>query len=717
MLNGAGTGDWTTGADVVGKLIQYGPDSSGQITGWAYVNDHDETETYDATGKLISITNRAGLSQTLTYSDGTSGANGGYVLDASGNPTTTVLPAGLLIRVADPAGRTLQYGYDASNRVVKMTDPAGGNYLYTYDTNNNLSTVTYPDSTVKTYLYGEAADVSPTPNAGVTYVNSLTGTIDENGNRYATWTYDAAGHATSSENGATGSGIDKATISYGTPDASGNVTNSVTDVHGVSRAYASSNIFGIIRPTAVSGSSCDSCVSALTFDANGNVSSVSDFRGVTTCYVYDLSRNLETVRLEGLAPQAGTTTPTACPSNLGTYTPAAGSAERKISTQWNASFRVHGAVAEPLRIITYTYDAQANLLAKTIQPTSDATGGQGFSATAAGTPRTWSYTYNSAGQILTVDGPRTDVNDITTYDYDAQGNLISVKNALGQVTSLSGYDANGRVGTITDPNGLAISLSYDARGRLTSRDAGGETTSYTYDGAGNLTNVSLPSGASYTYTYDQAHRLTQITDLDGNKIVYTLDNSDNRTQTQVFNSAGTAVQTHSRVFDTLNHLVQDIGAVNQTTTYTYDADGNLLTVTDPLNRLTTNVYDALNRLGQVTNPDNGVIKYAYDGDDQLTTVTDPRNLISQYTRDGLGNLNQQQSPDTGATSLTYDAAGNVLTRTDAKGQVATYTYDALNRVTGVTWTNGAASPITIAYQYDQGVDGIGHLTQVTDATG
>jgi YD repeat-containing protein len=707
---------WTTGADVIGRLNEF-TDSTGASTGWTYVNEHDETEAYDATGKLLSITNRAGLTQTLTYSDGTTGPNGGYVLDANGNPTATALPAGLLIRVADPAGRTLQYGYDASSRVVKMTDPAGGVYLYTYDANNNLTSVAYPDGKTRSYLYAEAADVSSTPNAGVSYVHSLTGLIDETGNRYATWTYDAAGHAASSENGASGSGIDKVSIAYGTPDASGNVTNSITDTRGVTRSYSFVNVHGIIKPSTITGQPCDGCSPAFGFDANGNVASVSDFKGVTTCYLYDQTRNLETVRLEGLAPQPGTNTPTACPSNLSTYTPAAGSVERKISTQWNATWRLPTAVAEPLRITSYTYDAQGNLLTRTIQPTNDATGGQGFSAAASGTPRTWTYTYNTAGQVLTVDGPRTDVNDVTTYAYDGQGNLITVTNALNQTATLGAYDANGRVGTITDPNGLVTSLTYDPRGRLTSRSAGGEVTSYTYDGAGNLTNVSLPSGASYTYTYDAAHRLTQIADSQGNRIVYTLDLAGNRTSEQVYNSVGTVVQTHSRVFDTLNHLVQDIGAVNQTTTYTYDADGNLLTVTDPLNRLTTNVYDALNRLGQVTNPDNGVIKYAYDEQDQLVSVTDPRNLVTQYTRDGLGNLSQQQSPDTGATSLTHDAAGNVLTRTDAKGQVATYTYDALNRVTGVTFSASGATPITIAYQYDQGVNGIGRLTQVTDATG
>lgn len=696
-------------ADVAGVLTRLGVDAAGNATGWTYKNEQDEVETYDAQGRLTSIANRHGQVQTLTYSDGTSGANGGFVLDATGTATTAILPAGLLIRVSDPAGRTLTYGYDATNRVVKMLDPAGGVYLYTYDPNNNLASVTYPDGKTRQYLYGETANVSSTPNAGVSYTHALTGILDENGTRFASWTYDAAGRATSSEHGAMGSGIDHVGLSYTAPDANGNSTTSVTDVMGVTRSYTFGTYLGVVKNTGITGQPCNGCSSNFSYDPNGNVASRTDFNGNVTCYAYDLARNLETTRLEGL-PQG-----TACPANL-TAAPLTG-IERRISTQWNTNFRLPAMIAEPLRITSYTYDTQGNLLGKTEQPTTDATGAQGFSATAAGVARTWTYTYNAAGQVLTIDGPRTDVTDITHYAYDAQGNLVTVTDALGHTTSIGGYDPHGRPGFITDPNGLVTALTYDARGRLTSRSAGGETTAYTYDGAGNLTHISLPTGATYTYTYDQAHRLTQIADAANAKLTYTLDNAGNRTREQLYDAAGTQLQTHSRVFDTLNRLVQDIGAVNQTTVYTYDAGGNLLTVTDPLNRQTVNLYDALDRLSQITNPDGGIIHYGYDGLDRLAQLTDPRNLTTRYTRDGLDDLTQVQSPDTGITNASYDAAGNLTSRTDAKGQVATYTYDPLNRITGIVYSGGANPSQTVAYQYDQGANGIGHLTQITDATG
>ena len=44
-------------------------------------------------------------------------------------------------------------------------------------------------------------------------------------------------------------------------------------------------------------------VASLTYDANANVSSRTDFNGQKSCYAYDLSRNLETKRVEGVSGQ------------------------------------------------------------------------------------------------------------------------------------------------------------------------------------------------------------------------------------------------------------------------------------------------------------------------------------------------------------------------------------------------------------------------------
>jgi len=358
------------------------------------------------------------------------------------------------------------------------------------------------------------------------------------------------------------------------------------------------------------------------------------------------------------------------------------------------------------------------LCRKIEQATTDASGAQGLAAAVAGAVRESRYTYNRYGQLLTADGPRTDLSDIATYAYYAdddpdlgkRGNLASITNALGQFTSITAYNAHGQPLTIVDPNGLATSLTYDARQRLTARSVGGEITSYTYDGAGQLTNVTLPDGSSLAYTYDAARRLTGLSDNLGNRIAYTLDAMGNRTQEQVFDPASNLAQTRSRVYDGLSRLSREIGAQSQTTQYAYDNQGNVTSVTDPLNRVTAHAYDALNRLLRVTDPGSGQTQYGYNGLDQLASVTDPRGQVTTYAYDGLSNLSRQVSPDTGTTQNTYDEAGNLLTQTDAKGQVTAYAYDALNRVTSIAFQDGTQQ----TYAYDQGANGIGRLSSITE---
>ncbi|WP_434114258.1 RHS repeat-associated core domain-containing protein [Methylocaldum sp. GT1TLB] len=575
---------------------------------------------------------------------------------------------GKISTVTDNGGRTLTFTYNENGLIHTMTDPAGGVYSYTYDADRNLTGVTYPDGTTKTYLYNELAHTS-----GANLPHALTGIIDENGNRYATFTYDAQGRAISTEHAG---GADKYRVTYNAGQSS-----TVTDPLNTVYTYQFQHLLGSARLKSVNQpcmSGCGTAASNLTFDANGNVTSLTDFKGVKTTYVYDLNRNLEISRTE-----------------------AAGTPEaRAITTQWHSTFRLPTKISEPGRSISFTYDSHGNRLTKTI--------------TAGGQSRTWTYTYNDDGQVTSVDGPRTDVADLTTLAYDAQGNLSTVTNALGHVTTYGAYDAHGRVGRITDPNGLVIDLAYDARGRLISRTVDGTTATFQYDGVGQLTQVTLPNGAYLQYTYSAARRLTDITDALGNTIHTTYDLAGNKLREEVFDPANTLARKHQWVYDSLSRLAQSIGAAGQTTHYGYDANGNLTSVTDPLNRVTTYAYDALNRLVSETDPLTGVTGYSYDALDRLLAVTDPASLTTSYTYNGFGDLLQEISPNTGTILYSYDSAGNRLTRQDANGITTTSSYDALNRLLSVDYPGTASD---VSYTYDQGPHGLGRLTGLTDGAG
>ena len=718
--------NWYADSDITDQLLQL-KSTDGSTIGWRYFNASDAAiEEYDAAGQLLKITRRDGMVERISYADGNGGISyssipsaTGYQAPLCGGVSGASIPSvsGQLACVSDNFGRQLNFAYDAQGRIMRMSDPSGGIYRYVYDTNGNLATVIYPDSTQLTYSYAEIVNTS-----GVSLPNALTGISDQNGVRFATFEYDASGRANSTQHA---NGVEKYQFGY-TIDSRGVVTTTtVTDPLGTQRSFNFQTTLGVAISTGQSqpgGSGCNASSSALTYDANGNLASRTDFNGNVTKYSYDLTRNLETQRVEAFGkPQA-----------------------RTISTQWHGYWRLPTQIAEPLKRTTYVYNGDTFsgsvvtcaptgatipgitggtqpigvLCQKIEQATTDTMGAQGFSAAAAGTPRTWNWTHNQYGQILTADGPRTDVTDVTTYSYyDAadqdmgkRGNLASVTNALGQTTRVTAYDLNGRPTSIVDPNDATTTLTYDARGRLTSKSVGGETTAYTYDPVGQLTQVSLPDSSSLSYTYDSAHRLEGIADGLGNRISYTLDAIGNHTKEDVFDPTGQLAQTRSRVFDALNRLFKNVGAQNQTTTYAYDANGNLTGITDPLNRLTVQSFDALNRLIRITDPGSGQTQFGYNGQAKLVQVTDPRNLVTAYTLDGLGNQTVQQSPDTGTTSQTFDAAGNVKTRTDAKGQTTQYIYDVLNRLTQATLADGSRQ----IYTWDLGTYGIGRLAQISE---
>jgi RHS repeat-associated protein len=356
-------------------------------------------------------------------------------------------------------------------------------------------------------------------------------------------------------------------------------------------------------------------------------------------------------------------------------------------------------IVEPNRSTRFSYDAQGNLLQKTI--------------TADAQTKTWTLTYNSNGQPLTLDGPRTDVSDVTRLTYDAQGNLATVTDALGHVTTLTSYNADGQPLALKDPNGLVTTFQYDSRGKPVATTTGTEVTRYRYDAAGQLIEITLPDAATIAYRYDDAHRLVSIADAQGNRIDYTLDKMGNRLNTQAFDPANTLTRTRAQVFDGLSRLAKTMGAQNQTASFGYDANGNTTRVTDPLSNKTTLAYDPLNRLIKSIDPTGQATQNTYDSQDHLLSVTDPLQHVTDYRYDGFGNRLAIDSPDTGASEIGYDAARNPLSRIDARGQTVHYHYDALNRITQMTY--GSQAPVT--FTYDQGRNGLGHRTQMTDEIG
>ena len=145
------------------------------------------------------------------------------------------------------------------------------------------------------------------------------------------------------------------------------------------------------------------------------------------------------------------------------------------------------------------------------------------------------------------------------------GDLQSITNAAGHVTQFTQYDRVGRVRQMIDPKGVVTDITYTPRGWVrtvttTAPGASARTTSYSYDGVGQLTGVSQPDGSSLSYSYDAAHRLVGVTDAKGNSISYTLDNAGNKTAEEIKDPSGVLQRSISRSYDALNRVQQVTGA-------------------------------------------------------------------------------------------------------------------------------------------------------------
>ena len=461
-----------------------------------------------------------------------------------------------------------------------------------YDASGNLSSLTWPDGKTKTFTY----EKSELPWA-------LTGVVDENNKRHANFDYDSSGRAISTE---LAGGVDRYEVVYPQSSVGGWSVTTTSIRDGVCREHRwnappqvamnaplggvnelgvvlKQGMVGVTTWSQPAGSGSNASATSQDYDDKGNVIRYDDQNGIRSCFAYDTARNLRTATLTGLSNAA------ACPTPLAPTGPN----QRLLQRQWHPDWELQSKQAEPGKITTSIYNGQPDpfnggalascapttallpdgkpiaVLCKQVeQATTDADGHLGFSAALQSTVpnRTTSWTYNQWGQVLTEDGPRTDVNDITTYAYYSDttanhlpGDLQSVTNAAGKVTSYSKYNKHGQLLESTDPNGVVTVNTYDLRQRLLSTTVGGQTTSYSYDPMGQLKKVTLPDQSWVGYDYDDAHRQIAVYDNKGNRTEYILDNAGNRTGETTKDPSGALKRQLSRSIDALGRVQQTTG--------------------------------------------------------------------------------------------------------------------------------------------------------------
>jgi len=174
-------GQMTSLTDGRGNKTSYAYDAAGNLRSAANPAGGITTYTYDGVGRPASVTDPQ--SQTFTYTyDGIDRVT--RITQPGGATTNHNYSCCKLSSITDSSG-TLNFVYDAANRLIRFTNGKNQAVQYAYDEKGNLTTLTYPDGKVVKYEYDIA--------------NRLTKVTDWLSNK-TTYGYDPSGNLISSVN-------------------------------------------------------------------------------------------------------------------------------------------------------------------------------------------------------------------------------------------------------------------------------------------------------------------------------------------------------------------------------------------------------------------------------------------------------------------------------------------------------------------------------------
>ena len=616
---------WTDGSR---RTVERYDGATGRLKSQAEAGGGTITYTYDANGRLTSVKDSSGQELVLVY-------NAAGKLERLDTRTTS---GGALTR-------QVYYSYDASGRLSSVsTDltPADNSIAdgkvyttsYTYDGSSfRIASVTQSDGTSVAYTYElvgseyrvkTVADASGTTTFTYDTTNRRTDVSNGLGQVWS-YHYDTAGQLIQVQTPTTGGVRLSTSYSY---DAQGNVT-SVTDGAGNTISYS--------------------------YDANGNRTLERDTLGNTVRYVYDSKNLLQNV--------IRYTVPATLSGGVWTNPPDSAAQVTRYAYDGNANLRY---VVDATGVVTeYRYSSKG-LREFEYQYRGSVYDVSGLSPTATlsdGTLGIWSLLREQSTSL------------VTRYFYDYRGNL-SKRIVYEQVASILGS-------WITDEHTSITEYVYSEHGQLlqtiavrgTNRDARTTLSSTTYDGLGRVLSQIDASGTRTT-VYNGASRQIAVT------------NSAGLTTTQTYDTRG-------RLVSISQAGEGGSGSVTRTTQYVYDAAGRLTMAQDPTGVRTYTFYDEAGRVSARVDGTGAVVEYVYNGAGQLTEEKAYANQVTAATLATWYNgtsvtktlVSQiRPSANTGADrviSHVYDSAGRRSSTTDAIGTVTTYGYDGRGQLVKV----------------------------------
>lgn len=640
----------------------YWPD--GQLKSIQSPEGNKTTYDYDTSGRLTTLVEPNGNAPGATVSDYT----WTYSYDNAGNR----------IGESHPDGGTRQVSYDALNRPTQWTDALNHVASATYDANGNVLTRTdgLNHATSSTY---DKLDRKKTET-------------DER-NKTTTYAYFSTGElqsVTTPLGNKTTFGVDDDGRTTSMVEARGNVQGADPTQYTWSYQYDEAR-----NRTRVT----DPLGNAVQYAYNGlnDITQITDQRGNSTSFAYD-SMN----RLWKVTPPAAGATGTL--DTVYAYDAAGNLSSRtdpnSHATSWNYDLdRRATSRTNPVGTWNLTYDANGNLKTKeTPLGSSSPTTGDGTiiygydrmsrltSVDYSDTTPDVSRTYDLAGRLQTmVDGAGT-----VTYTYDDADRVTDISRTGGGAgingTFHYDYDNAGNIAGRTYPDASSATQAFDDDGRLASVTSGVVTTTFTYDAAGNLTTVTLPSGNGYiaSRAFDRAGRLTTVENAKAgsvlSKFLWTLDAAGNPAKVQTTRGGSDAYEAYE--YDARNRLKASCYDISASAT---DCSGATNAITYAYDKVSNRTQEI--RSGNVGN--TGTIDYSYNSADQLTAST-KAGQSTTYNYDANGNV-----ASIGSRTFISDLADRLIATTSS-GTTSTYSYDGDDNRLSSTTTAG----LDVRYVWD-----------------
>jgi YD repeat-containing protein len=741
------------------SIVESGPNGGSRTTAVTYFNGAVKwilrlvqnqtvsggvaiTRSFDGNGNLSSIT-RDGVTTTYLYHLNGNASQAtfprslvhGYPNYKFGIPLTENQPAGITIQRSvsnvgnvgsetNGEGRTTGFQYDGLNRLTRIDYPQSNPVVITYTatsksaTRGGLQEVTSVDGfgrpvsvtlggIARAYRYDAmgrltfASDPNSAAGTSQTFdtLNRLTGIVNADGTGRVI-SYSAASKTVRDERGNSTTYVYRAygdpdqsfLMSIQAPDASVNVSMArnakdlVTSVTqgGLSRIYGYDS-----RGYLTSVTNPETGVTTYGRDAAGNMTSRTVGSSGLTTYGYDGQNRLATSSYPGGTPAVSKT-----------Y-----SRTHKVAT-----------VVSSVASRTFGYDANDNLTSE--QLTIDGRTfvfGYGYNSNdqlASNvypvSSRVVSYSPDSLGRPTLVSGfvnsvaywPSGQINQIsyanattTTYGQNTRlwpSSFVVAKGATGHLSSSYLYDGVGNLTSISDSLDSTYNrtVGYDLVNRITSISGPWGAGSIGYDGAGNIRSQALGS-YNLSYAYNASNLLAGVTgsrtgsysyDAYGNIVgsgssTYSYDGAPNLLCANC-SDAGTRVDYQ---YDGLNQRVSSQRAGVKTYEF-YAANGNLIAEFTPAasNRLVEHIYLGGRRIAQVEPTPSSVNPGGGAGG---LVATAGRSITLSVTVAG--------SSPTGTVSF-YDGATLLGTVQLVNGTAALTT----------TFANAGARTITINYSGD-----------------